>query len=308
MSLRSDAMVMQMLPDGRRLNLRSGPMELVIEAFGPHCAVKSAYRRAMAAFPEVLPGLVADLNVLRKPLRKAEPQVSSPVSRAMLNTATAMCGSAFATPMICVAGAVADHVLFKMRHDADLSRIYVNNGGDIAIWLAPGQSFDVGICTDLSARAHGPMVRVTAGQGVGGIATSGWRGRSHSLGIADAVTVLARDARTADAAATLIANSVDLPGHSAVTRMPACELSPDSDLGSRPVTTGVDTLSQGDVALALRAGQDCARKMIDADFAVAVFACLQGQSFALHQSSVRPSIRSPDIGRTPLEPELVEHA
>ena len=49
-----------------------------------------------------------------------------------------------------------------------------------------------------------------------GIATSGWRGRSFSLGIADAVTVLAATAAEADAAATVIANAVDLPGHPAI--------------------------------------------------------------------------------------------
>ena len=67
-----------------------------------------------------------------------------------------------------------------------------------------------------------------------GIATSGWRGRSFSLGIADAVTVLADRAAAADAAATIIANAVDLPGHPAIVRVPACELAPDSDLGRAP--------------------------------------------------------------------------
>ena len=71
-----------------------------------------------------------------------------------------------------------------------------------------------------------------------GVATSGWRGRSFSLGIADAVTVLARSGAEADAAATLIANAVDLPGHPAIKRMPARELAPDSDLGDRLVTHG----------------------------------------------------------------------
>ena len=66
-----------------------------------------------------------------------------------------------------------------------------------------------------------------------GVATSGWRGRSFSLGIADAVTVLAATAAAADAAATIIANAVDLPGHPAIARRPASELEDDSDLGDR---------------------------------------------------------------------------
>jgi ApbE superfamily uncharacterized protein (UPF0280 family) len=71
------------------------------------------------------------------------------------------------------------------------------------------------------------------------VATSGWRckgkgGRSFSFGIADAVTVLAGSAAAADAAATVIANAVDLPGHGAITRRPASAIDPDSDLATVP--------------------------------------------------------------------------
>ena len=97
--------------------------------------------------------------------------------------------------------------------------------------------------------------------GIGGIATSGRQGRSFSLGIADSVTVLARDAAGADAAATLIANAVDLPGHPAIRRTPARALDPDSDLGDRPVTTAVGPLEPDEVAAALAAGRACAEAM-----------------------------------------------
>ena len=98
-----------------------------------------------------------------------------------------------------------------------------------------------------------------------GIATSGRHGRSFSLGIADAVTVLARTASQADAAATIIANAVDLPGHPAIIRCPANELQPDSDLGARLVTRDVGELSRGARSTtALRAGAsrrgNCSRR------------------------------------------------
>jgi len=89
---------------------------------------------------------------------------------------------------------------------------------------------------------------------VRGVATSGWRGRSFSLGIADAVTVLANRAAAADAAATIIANAVNLPGHPAIVRVPACELAPDSDLGERMVTQSVGELTSREVGEALAAG------------------------------------------------------
>jgi ApbE superfamily uncharacterized protein (UPF0280 family) len=78
--------------------------------------------------------------------------------------------------------------------------------------------------------------------------------RSFSFGIADAVTVLAETAAAADAAATIIANKVDLPGHPAIRRMPASEIDPDSDLGDRPVTLNVGRLFESDIRAALLAG------------------------------------------------------
>jgi ApbE superfamily uncharacterized protein (UPF0280 family) len=96
------------------------------------------------------------------------------------------------------------------------------------------------------------------------MATSGWRGRSFSRGIADAVTVLADRASQADAAATIIANAVDLPGHPAITRVPACFLSPDSDLGPRLVTQAVARLTSEEIAAALSAGAIVARSLVSA--------------------------------------------
>jgi ApbE superfamily uncharacterized protein (UPF0280 family) len=98
---------------------------------------------------------------------------------------------------------------------------------------------------------------------VRGVATSGRHGRSFSLGIADSVTVLAATAAEADAAATLIANAVDHPGHRAVRRVPACTLDPDSDLGDRLVTVGLGPLSQPEIDAALAAGAEVALDMID---------------------------------------------
>jgi ApbE superfamily uncharacterized protein (UPF0280 family) len=110
---------------------------------------------------------------------------------------------------------------------------------------------------------------VSADQAVRGIATSGWRGRSFSLGIADAVTVLADTAAMADAAATIIANAVDLPGHAAIERRPARDLAPDNDLGDRPVTVAVGALSEAEKARALERGcraaeRDLERRLIRA--------------------------------------------
>ncbi len=95
---------------------------------------------------------------------------------------------------------------------------------------------------------------IRAADSARGVATSGWRGRSFSLGIADSVTVIAKTAALADAAATLIANAVDLPNHPGVVRVAARDLAPESDLGERLVAVAVGRLSALDVEAALDAG------------------------------------------------------
>ena len=50
-----------LLPDGRRLHLQHGPIDLVIEAFGPRDEIGAAYRQARTRFETVLTELVEDL-------------------------------------------------------------------------------------------------------------------------------------------------------------------------------------------------------------------------------------------------------
>jgi uncharacterized protein len=156
---------------------------------------------------------------------------------------------------------VAEAILATMVRAAKLSRAYVNDGGDIAMHLTAGEKFIVGMVERPDRPSLFGTLTIDADNPVRGIATSGWRGRSFSLGIADAVTVLADRAAAADAAATIIANAVDLPGHPAIVRVPACELAPDSDLGARLVTQGVGMLTQVEVGHALAAGVQTAERL-----------------------------------------------
>ena len=169
----------------------------------------------------------------------------------------------FITPMAAVAGSVAEEILGAMLRVALLDRAYVNNGGDIALHLMRGERFSVGLVDRPDSDGVMRGMTIEADDPVRGIATSGRHGRSFSLGIADAVTVLAATASQADAAATIIANAVDCPGHPAITRLPANELQPDSDLGDRLVTRAVGELSQQDIAAALDSGAECARQLFD---------------------------------------------
>jgi ApbE superfamily uncharacterized protein (UPF0280 family) len=168
----------------------------------------------------------------------------------------------FITPMAAVAGSVAEEILAVMIRAAPLTRAYVNNGGDIALHLTDGEAFTVGLIDRPDRCGVMRTAEVRADDPTRGIATSGWHGRSFSFGIADAVTVLAKTAAQADAAATIIANAVDLPGHPAIIRCSANELQPDSDLGSRLVTRDVGFLTPFEIAAALDAGDAKARQLL----------------------------------------------
>jgi uncharacterized protein len=172
---------------------------------------------------------------------------------------------------------VAEEILGAMQGAARLDRAYVNNGGDIALHLAPGTQFSVGVKDRPDRRGVMRTMVIQADDAIGGVATSGRHGRSFSLGIADAVTVLARTASQADAAATIIANAVDLPGHPAVVRCPANELQAESDLGARLVTREVGELSDADVTRALGGGADCARGALAAGLIEGAALCLKGR-------------------------------
>ena len=259
-------------PDGSRLHLQHGPIDLIVEAYGPEPDVSEAYRRAWARFEPLLDELVEELPALRTPVGERDTALSGRVARRM-DAAVSPFSDRFITPMAAVAGAVADEICAEMAR-CDVRKAYVNDGGDIAMFLTSGESFDVG----LVPVPHRPSVvgRATVGHDdpVRGVATSGRHGRSFSLGIADAVTVLAADAAGADAMATLIGNEVDLPGHPAVRRAPASELDPQSDLGERQVTVGVGSLREDEVVRALGAGVAEAEHMRSAGRIVAAVLCL----------------------------------
>ena len=245
-----------LLPDGRRLHLHDGPIDLIIGADGEAGAIASAYRAAERRFETILDELCAELPLLRRPTGE---KPLGAVARRMWQATRVLAAECFITPMAAVAGSVAEEVLASMTGAAPLARAFVNNGGDIAFHLAPGMAYDIGLVSRPDQPALFATTRLRAEDPVRGIATSGWRGRSFSLGIADAVTVLAACASQADSAATFIANAVDLPGHPAIERVPARDIQPDNDLGARLVTRGVGPLQANEIAAALDAGVACAR-------------------------------------------------
>jgi hypothetical protein len=235
---------------------------LIVEAFGAPDQVEAAYKAGCARFVSVLDELCSELAFLRKECHRDAEWPAGSVARRMTAAVMPYVSEYFVTPMAAVAGAVAEEILATMTGAAELSRAYVNDGGDIALHLGVGERFAIGMVDRPDRASLFGTLTLSHENPVRGIATSGWRGRSFSLGIADAVTVLADRASGADAAATIIANAVDLPGHPGIVRVPARELAPDSDLGTRLVTQGVGKLSDAEVNRALSAGGCTAERLV----------------------------------------------
>ncbi len=242
------------LPDGR-LHLHHGPIDIILSAEGPGAAGAEAL--GVARFRTVLQELVNELPDLRS---SEERPLHGLVARSMA-AAVAPFRPDFITPMAAVAGAVADTVLQAALTNGGITRAYANNGGDIALHSGAGAGLRHGHRRPprLAGPDHHPprrRHRRHRHKRLAGAQPEPWDRRcGHRAG---------PDCRQADAAATMIANAVDLPGHPAITRVPAREVKADSDLGDLPVTVGVGALTMVEATEALDRGaafaRDCLRR------------------------------------------------
>lgn len=274
------------LDDGRT-HLQHGPIDLIVDIDAPAPIARHALAEAMHRFDPLLEDLMRWRAPLSRPLGDGEWRggqaargVGARVAKRMCNaTRRTACAGEFVTPMAAVAGSVADEVLDAIVAVAGVRRAAVNNGGDIAVYLAPGQCYRIGVCADpRSGQCAATLVLHEPGRH--GVATSGWQGRSHSFGIADAVTVWCcgpSAAARADVAATLVANAVDADAPAYIDRCPADALEDDSDLGARTVTVAVRTLPASLRRAALAAGTRRAQRSADEGGLRAAWLQLQGE-------------------------------
>ena len=277
-----------------RLHLQHGPIDLILHVDASEEIRKRLYSTAKKRFSTVLQELVVEMDLLKQPWSA---DLQDPKGGIAQKMCFAVRGSdIFVTPMAAVAGAVADEVLEAMLYEAknpdpcleEIQRMYVNNGGDIAFWLNAGESFSIGVVDNPGIPELNARVSLAYESPVRGIATSGWRGRSLSLGIADAVTVLAGSAAIADAAATLIANDVNVyyPG---ILKRPASEVKNESDLGMLPVTVDVPPLPFDQISEALKRGAQAAGNFIRTGKIVAAYLSLQKQTLVVENNLKKES-------------------
>ena len=242
--------------EDNKLFLRHGPINIVLEAIGIDKDL--AYQNVKEYFETILEQLVLDMDLLKKEVvfnRKFNNKISQ-----SMQDATEKYSPTFITPMAAVAGSIADNILRVLINDTNLEKAYVNNGGDVSFYLNKNQ-----IMKSSLAAIPNMIAEIKYKDKSRGIATSGWRGKSFSRGIADSVTVLADNAAMADAAATMIGNAVDIYNHPKIKKQPANEMYEDSDLKNLLITVEVGLLTKVEIKEALKNGYQTALQYINKD-------------------------------------------
>jgi uncharacterized protein len=263
-----------------RFHYQHGPIDIIAELFGAPNEIDAAALALWERFYSILPELVPELTLLKSDVRLMPPERafdSGTVARRMCIAASNY-ASEFLTPMAAVAGSVADELL-EVAITFDLAKVILNNGGDIALYLAPFQQTIINVLAPVGQL----RLQAQAQRQCLGVATSGWSGRSFSLGIADAVTVIGVNAAFADAAATVIANQVGPTlVHAGIVRRPASELKDDSDLGQLPVTVSVSSLPLDLVRTAIDQGRKQAHDLLRQKKILSASICLQSEFAFVH--------------------------
>ncbi len=265
-----------------RFQVSHGPMELGIQVTGRESAVLQAGGMVSPWSQGLLEEIRSVLPLLKMrgetlPVKARWPRVVKRMVRAV----QAVDGKEL-TPMAAVAGAVADEMLARLREipEGFFSRILVNNGGDMALF-SPGAPVTIGI---RGTGRNGTAMRNMTVSG-GGVATSGWRGRSFSRGIADAVVVVADSGAVADAAATFIGNRVDVTGVAA-SRRRASELDPMTDIPDVMVTVSCPPLKKEEKQAALDNGRAAVLPLLERSIIRGAGLYLQGESAELGGDTV----------------------
>lgn len=230
-----------------------GPISMVIEASTRGSPMSAAALAGAEAAMRQLDVLSASIDRARVLASLANIDPANPAVLNSMIEVTRSTGEPDITPMAAVAGAIADRVLEAVA-GRGATRIIVNNGGDIAFRLEPGTSLRAGVVTDLASGKITHYLDIREDCGLGGIATSGFGGRSFTKGIASAVVALAGTAALADACATMLANAVDAD-HPEIVRAPAEHLDPLTDIRGQMITAYVGKIDLATVQRALLSGQ-----------------------------------------------------
>ena len=237
---------MRSIIEDNKLFIENGPTNILAEAFS--LEKKDIYNLICEYSSKFLEDLSLEIEILKKPTYENNRFISE-IANTMFNS-TKLFLPKFITPMASVAGSISELLLLKVLEKFNVNKIYINNGGDISLYITKNEKFNFSIGGET-----GFIVEYSDMDGLGGIATSGWKGRSFSMGIADSVTVIAEKASVADAAATIICNHIDLEDSKKVKKVIANDLYENTDLNNKLITVSVEDLTESEIKEAILKGK-----------------------------------------------------
>lgn len=241
----------------KRLHIYLGPMGLVITAKTKRRSIfedENVIKRTVSFAVEIFEDVANYKDIISSWTRPLNNPKNYPiVIRKMISAA--LVGQRISkdktTPLICVAGAIAECVLEKLDPIAEY--IIVNNYGDLALKIDRAK---IGLL-DSRGNMFGTFDLNTPT--IRGICTSGFGGRSFSKGVSDATICLHDSASLADTFSTLIGNKV-------ITNSPkikldyAENLDPSTDIKGEKVVVDFEGLDEAEVFDAMKNGLSLARK------------------------------------------------
>ena len=237
---------MRSLIEDGKLYIENGPTNIIAEAFS--LDKKEIYNLICEYSSKYLKDLSLEIDNLKRPTSENK-KFKSEIANRMFNS-TKLFLPDFITPMASVAGAISESILLKVLEKYSVNKIYINNGGDISLYVSESEKFNFSIGGETSY-----IFEYANLNGIGGIATSGWKGRSFSSGIADSVTVIAEKASIADAAATIICNKIDLKNSNKIIKKKANDFYENTDLDDRLITVSVENLTEQEIEKAISKGK-----------------------------------------------------
>jgi len=260
---------------GGAVMIECGPMRLVIDARVGKVAQPQQALRAADEAVRFLEGVATARPFLGRDYRGFTPQITDPLALKMVASIQAV-GDEDLTPMAAVAGTIADAVA-DFLFERGMTRVLVDNGGDVAIRCCDGEPVAVGIRPNVESERITQVMVLGPERTAWGIATSGLGGRSLTRGVLEAATVVAADASLADAAATAVANASYVED-SAVVQAPAEAIDPRTDITGLCVTTGVGPLPEEKKNQAVNQAIRRAEKLIDNNIVLGAFVACQGRT------------------------------
>lgn len=270
---------MKSLIENDKLFMENGPTNIIAEAFSSKKI--EIYNFICEYSSKFLKDLSFEIETLKKPTSKKNIFVSE-IANTMFES-TQLFLPNFITPMASVAGSISELLLLKVVEKFDVNKMYINNGGDISLYINKNEKFNFSIGGETSF-----VVEYADINGFGGIATSGWKGRSFSMGIADSVTVIAEKASIADAAATIIGNHIDLKNSNKVKKTVANNLYENTDLNDKLITVSVENLTKNEIRRAISKGKNISEYYISKNLIKSVIINLQDNILILgHKFNIK---------------------